>query len=345
MNNILLDVRDLSVSYETKAGAVQAVSKLSLQLPQGASVGIVGESGCGKTTLAKALIRLLPANGRIDEGAVFFGDEDLMRLSDRQIRKLRWREMAIVPQSAMNSLNPVYKVGEQLVETMRVREKMSKRAAWARARELFELVDMDPARLNDYPHQFSGGMKQRATIALAMTLSPRLIIADEPTTALDVLVEARILDLLRDLKEDYGLTLIYITHDLSVVARTCDLMAVMYAGQLVEFGPTQKVIKEPLHPYTMGLIAAVPQGSIHTWEPVTIPGSPPDLLDPPPACRFVDRCPFATEKCATERPVLQEYSAGHWAACHYADKADEIRDEAQKPGTWERSAAGKVEAV
>ncbi len=345
MSNILLDIQQLSVTYETARGPVQAVSELSLQLPRGVSIGIVGESGCGKTTLAKALIRLLPTNGRISGGAINFDGVDIARLSPAKLRNMRWREIAMVPQSAMNSLNPVYQVGAQLVETMVVREGMAKNAAWKRAGELFEMVGINPSRLHDYPHQFSGGMKQRATIALAMALSPRLIIADEPTTALDVLVEARILDLLRDLKETYGLTIIYITHDLSVVARTCDLMGVMYAGKLVEFGPTQQVIRQPLHPYTMGLIAAVPKGDIRDWEPVAIPGSPPELIHPPEGCRFMHRCPFATATCSVDVPALAEGAPGHWAACHYLHQAEQMREDARIPLTWSRSLAGAVEAI
>ena len=345
MSDILLDIQELSVTYDTVRGPVQAVSELSLQLPRGASIGIVGESGCGKTTLAKALIRLLPANGKISGGSIRFDGVNIARLSPAELRDMRWREIAMVPQSAMNSLNPVYQVGAQLVETMVVRQRMAKSAAWERAGELFKMVGIDPGRLHDYPHQFSGGMKQRATIALAMTLSPKLIIADEPTTALDVLVEARILNLLRDLKQTHGLTLIYITHDLSVVARTCDLMGVMYAGKLVEFGPTEQVIRRPLHPYTMGLIAAVPKGSIRGWEPVTIPGSPPELIHKLEGCRFVQRCPFATARCAVDTPALAEGATGHWAACHYLDQAEQMREDARIPLTWARSRAGALEAI
>lgn len=345
MSEILLELQELSVTYDTRHGPVQAVSELSLQLPRGASIGIVGESGCGKTTLAKALIRLLPQNGEITGGAIRFEGVDILGLSAAELRNLRWREIAMVPQSAMNSLNPVYQVGAQLVETMIVREGTPKPVAWQRAAGLFQMVGIEPGRLHDYPHQFSGGMKQRATIALAMALSPKLIIADEPTTALDVLVESRILNLLRELKEKQGLTLIYITHDLSVVARTCDLMGVMYAGKLVELGPTHDVIRKPLHPYTMGLIAAVPKGSVRAWEPVTIPGSPPDLRHAPEGCRFVARCPFATAHCASVSPALTEGAARHWAACHYLEHAEQMREEARMPLTWTRSMAGGLEAV
>jgi oligopeptide/dipeptide ABC transporter ATP-binding protein len=340
---MLLDIKELSVSYKIPRGQVRAVSDLSMRIPAGVSVGIVGESGCGKTTLAKALTRLLPDNGRIEGGQVLFDGRDLTSLSEKQMREIRWRDISIVPQSAMNSLNPVYRVGDQLIETMVVREGAGRRAARARAAELFEMVGIDPVRLQDYPHQFSGGMKQRATIAMAMALSPRLIIADEPTTALDVLVEGRILELLQRLKEEHSLTIIYITHDLSVVARTCDYMGVMYAAKLVEFGPTRQVIQAPRHPYTMGLIAAVPKGNVQHWEPVSIPGSPPDLLQPPPACRFAERCPFATETCTTVYPDLLPYEEAHLAACHYAAEAHTMRSEAELPQLWQRSRAGQVE--
>ena len=342
---VLLEISNLSVSYGTSRGRVAALSDLSMVIPSGSAVGVVGESGCGKTTLAKALLHLLPPNGRLDQGQVFFQGKELTGLSEAEMREVRWREIAMVPQSAMNSLNPVYRVGDQLVETMMVREGTKRKRAWKRAAQLFEMVGIEVSRLRDFPHQFSGGMKQRATIALAMSLSPRLIIADEPTTALDVLVEARILELLRGLKEELGLTLIYITHDLSVVARTCDLLAVMYAGELVEFGPTQRVLREPFHPYTMGLVGAVPRTTALEWEPVSIPGAPPELLVVPEACRFVERCPFAANRCVREPTRLISCAESHQVACHYADRADEMRQEALSPEIWERSLAGRAEVT
>jgi peptide/nickel transport system ATP-binding protein len=339
-----LEIAGLSVSYSMPRGRVQAVSNLSMSVPAGAAVGLVGESGCGKTTLIKALMRLLPPNGRIDQGQILFNGRDLTRLSDAELRQVRWREIALVPQSAMNSLNPVHRVGDPLVETMMVREGMSREAAWARAGELFEMVGIEPKRLRDYPHQFSGGMKQRAVIALAMVLSPKLIIADEPTTALDVLVEARILDLLGRLEKERGLTLIYITHNLSVVARTCNLTGVIYAGELVEYGPTARLINEPRHPYTMGLIASIPKGHVKQWNPVSIPGAPPDLLTPPVGCRFKERCPFATAVC-DKHPELRPADANHLVACHHADQASRLWPQAQSPETWKCSSAGMREAA
>ena len=345
MAEALLQIVDLSVSYRTRRGAVEALSDLSMTVPAGAAVGIVGESGCGKTTLAKALLRLLPSNGQIDHGQVYFGGKDLALLSKREMRGVRWRDIAMVPQSAMNSLNPVYKVGAQLVETMVVRQGLRRQQARQRAAQLFQMVGIEVERLGDYPHQFSGGMKQRATIALAMALSPQLIIADEPTTALDVLVEARILELLGTLRQEYGLTLIYITHDLSVVARTCDFVGVMYAGELVEYGPTRRVLEEPFHPYTMGLIGAVPRAGASKREPVSIPGAPPGFLKQIPFCRFAERCPFAEERCRKEHPQLFACGPNHQAACHFAEGAVDMRQEARSPATWRRSEAGKVEVL
>ena len=339
----LLSLEGVSVSYSTISGEIGAVSNVTLGIPEGVAIGFVGESGCGKTTLAKAIIRLLPPNGRIVAGRIYFDGKDLAALPDRELREIRGRDIAMVPQSAMNSLNPVYRVEAQLVETMVVRGGMGRKDARLRAKDLFQMVGINPARLQDYPHQFSGGMKQRATIALAMALTPRLIIADEPTTALDVLVEARILTLLQRLKEDHGLTLIYITHDLSVVSRTCGLMGVMYAGEFVEVGPTWNVVNEPRHPYTMGLIAAVPRGDDRRWNPVSIPGSPPLLLSPPPGCRFAERCPFAEKKCFDEHPALRPVGRTHLAACHFADRADEFLDRARLTDVWRLSLVAQQE--
>lgn len=339
----LLSLEGVSVSYSTLSGAIGAVSNVTLNIAEGVAIGVVGESGCGKTTLAKAIIRLLPPNGRVMSGRILYGGRDLISLPNRELREIRGREIAMVPQSAMNSLNPVQRVGDQLVETMVVRGGFGRKEARSRAMDLFEMVGISRTRLQDYPHQFSGGMRQRATIALAMTLEPRVMIADEPTTALDVLVEARILTLLQKLKEDHKLTLIYITHDLSVVSRTCGQMGVMYAGEFVEIGPTWNVINAPRHPYTMGLIAAVPRGEDRQWKPVSIPGSPPLLLSPPPGCRFAERCPFAEQRCFQEHPALRPVGESHLSACHFAERADEFLSRARLPDVWELSQVAQQE--
>ncbi len=336
----LLQIVDLAVAYRLARGRVRAVAGVTATLEAGQSLGLVGESGCGKTTLAKSIIRLLPPYAEIEAGQILFEGRDIVRMSAGEVRKVRWREIAMVPQSAMNALDPVYRVGDQIVETIAAQDGDTTRAAaWQRAEELFETVNIDPSRLRDYPHQFSGGMKQRAAIALALALRPKLIIADEPTTALDVLVQARILGLLKRLRAELGLSFIYITHDLSVVARTCDVIGVMYAGKLIEVGPTAQVLNEPRHPYTMGLVSAVPRGDLKQWSPVSIPGAPPDLVAPPAGCRFAARCPFSAEICVADEPPLIPAGPGRLSACHFADRADELWPLAQRPETWEAALA------
>ena len=335
MAETLLSIRDLSIAYEVGSKDVVAVSGASFDVPQGAIVGLVGESGCGKTTMARALTRVIADNARIDGGAMHFDGQDLAALSERDMNALRWRDISFIPQSAMNSLDPVYRVEYQIIEVLRDRGGMRKAQARARAVELFEMVGIDPGRLRDFPHQFSGGMRQRAAIALALALNPKLVVADEPVTALDVIIQRQILDQLRGLQRELGLSVIMVTHDISVVAYICDRTVVMYAGKVVENCDTATLLNEPLHPYTMGLKNAFPDlQSAGTGVLTPIAGSPPDLIDPPKGCRFAARCPFATDLCRNTEPALTEAAPDHHVACHRASEAAVLRETAKDPATW-----------
>jgi len=334
----ILSIQDLTVHYRTDRGPVQAVDGASFDVPSGAVVGLVGESGCGKTTAARAITGVIPGNATIVGGRILFEGRDLAGLSHRQMVPIRWREIAFIPQSAMNSLDPVYRVGSQVMEVLVDRGGLGRAEARARAAELFEMVGLDPSRLRDFPHQFSGGMRQRAAIALALALEPKLIIADEPVTALDVVVQRQVLDVFKELQERLGVSVILVTHDISVVAYTCDQVVVMYAGQVVESGPVGSVLSSSFHPYTMGLYNAFPDLLRSGGTLVPIDGSPPDLMHPPPGCRFRERCPFALDKC-TEKPAMATVGPDHFAGCWRAGEAGTLRKKAEDPATWERQPA------
>ena len=334
----ILSIRGLQVHYRTDRGVIRAVDGASFDVPAGAVVGLVGESGCGKTTAARAITGVIPANASVVGGEVVYDGRDLAGLSHRKMAPLRWREIAFIPQSAMNSLDPVYRVGAQVLEVLVDRGGYDRKRANARAAELFQMVGLDVKRLRDYPHQFSGGMRQRAAIALALALEPRLIIADEPVTALDVVVQRQVLDLFKALQRRLGLSVILVTHDISVVAYVCDQVVVMYAGKIVESGPVEAVLTRPSHPYTMGLYNAFPDLQRSGGRLVPIDGSPPDLIDPPKSCRFQARCPFQQPRCDAP-PDLEPVGDGHYAACWRADDAAELRRLAESPATWERSPA------
>ncbi len=331
----LLEIDNLSVRYHTVHGSVHAVRGVTLAVARGQAVGLVGESGCGKTTLARALIGVLPRNAAVTGGAVRFDGTDLLTLSADAQNAYRWRRIAMVPQAAMDSLDPVYRVGDQLVETMRLRGGLSGAQARERAERLLKMVGLEPDRLRLYPHELSGGMKQRVVIAMALALEPHLVIADEPVTALDVIVQHQVLRTLRELQETLHLSLLLITHDISVVADLCDEVAVMYAGRIVETGSVREVFASPRHPYTMGLRNAFPSLRARTASLVPIEGYPPDLAQPPEGCAFAPRCPFAVERCWTEDPVLLTAS-GRSAACHRAAEAEVLR--AQAPQAFARVA-------
>ncbi len=331
----LLEIRGFSVHYRTPQGAVRAVDGASFAVPRGELVGLVGESGCGKTTVARAVMGVMPRSAETLGGPVLFDGRDLLAMTPRERRALRWRRMAFIPQTAMSALDPVYRVGRQIEEVLVERGGQSRPAARARAAELFGMVGIDTKRLDDYPHQFSGGMKQRASIAMALALEPRLVLADEPVTALDVIVQRQVLDLLKALQRRLGLSVVLVTHDISVVAYACDRVVVMYAGQVVEAGPVAEVLEHPRHPYTMGLTNAFPDLERAGGVLVPIEGSPPSLIDPPRGCRFAPRCPFAQPRCHAEPPPMQDGPAAA-AACWRADEAATLRLAAREPATWQR---------
>lgn len=317
-SDVLLRVEDLTMHFRVGPGWVRAVDGVSFELRRGQTLGIVGESGCGKTSLGYTLMRLQPQNGRIIRGAIHFDGTDLVRLPDDDLRALRWTRFAMIFQNAMSALNPVFRVGDQIVDAIRHHTGVSRDAARERAGELFELVGLSRARLRGYPHEFSGGMKQRAMIALALACRPSLVIADEPTTALDVVAQGQVLREIRRLQRELDLAMIFVSHDISVVAEVCDFVAVMYAGELVEYGPTTVVLTQARHPYTIALLRSFPtiHGPIRPL--VSVPGSPPDLVQPPSGCRFHPRCPYAQPVCAQDAPPLAGPS-GSWARCHFAD--------------------------
>lgn len=332
----LLEVNDLKIYYKTSRGISKAVDGVSFAVDQGRSLGLVGESGCGKSTLVKGIIRVLAGNGVIAGGSVNFDGNDLTKMADSHIRQVRWRDLSLIPQAAMDSLNPVYPVIDSFLEILMLKGKLSRADAIQRAQELFTMVGLDTKRLRYYPHEFSGGMKQRAMIALALALSPKLVIADEPVTALDVIVQNQVLRVLKNLKKELGLTLVMITHDISVVAETCDDVAVMYAGKIIELGPVSRVLKHSMHPYTMGLANAFPNLKKTESTLISIEGSPPDLVDPPKGCRFAARCPFQIEACAQEEPSLVSVGDRHFAACHRLDEIAVLQEKAKEVDTWRK---------
>ncbi|HSL77681.1 MAG TPA: ABC transporter ATP-binding protein [Candidatus Limnocylindrales bacterium] len=311
----LLVVDDLRTHFAVRSGTVKAVDGVSFRLDHGEALGIAGESGCGKTTTALSLVRILPANAKIVSGSISLMGIDLVPKTENALRRYRWREISIVFQGAMNALNPVRRIRDQIAEPIEERLGESPKAARKRAGDLLELVGLPRKRGDAYPHQLSGGMRQRAMIAMALACDPAIVIGDEPTTALDVMVQAQILELLEQLRQKLGLSLILITHDLSVIAETCDRVMVMYAGRVAEEGPVDEVFRRPRHPYTQKLMAAFPNIHADRRTLDVIPGSPPDLREPPPGCRFAPRCPFAMAVCREVVPPETSFS-GVRVACH-----------------------------
>ena len=313
----LIEIEGLVVEYPVADGSVRAVDAVSLAIYPGEIVGLAGESGCGKSTVAHSLLRILKPPGHITGGRVLFRDQDVLALAPSKLRKFRWRNVSIVFQSAMNSLNPVMRISDQFVDMFKAHERIRKAEALGRAGELMELVGIDRARLRSYPHELSGGMRQRVVIAMALALNPELLIMDEPTTALDVVVQREILREIETLQRELGFAVLFITHDLSLLVEFSDRIAVMYAGKIVELAPARGLFERPLHPYTVGLMQSFPPLSGERRRLLGIPGSPPDLREPPSGCRFHPRCPRAEKKCSSDEPRLVAHGTGELVACHF----------------------------
>ncbi|MCM8750038.1 ABC transporter ATP-binding protein [Thermomicrobiaceae bacterium CFH 74404] len=312
----VLRVEDLRVYYHTEAGPVKAVNGVSFALKPGERFGLVGESGSGKSTIALALLRLIRPPGRIEGGAIYLDGVNLVTLDEEEMRRLRLARISLVAQGAMNSLNPVKRIGEQIELALRDHGVQMSRIEFDRyVAELLQRVGLRPEVAKMFPHELSGGMKQRVCTAIAISLEPQVIVADEPTSALDVVVQWQVIDTLRRVQEELGAAVILIGHDMGLMAQTVDRIGVMYAGKLVEIAPTRELFREPLHPYTQLLIASLPSLD-GKGELRGIPGLPPSLLNPPPGCPFHPRCPFVMERCRVEEPVLREVLPGHWVACH-----------------------------
>jgi len=317
----LLDIRGLKTWFKTDDGMVRAVDGVDLHIDRGETLGVVGESGCGKTVTARSVLKLIDMPpGRFEAGQILWQGRDLIPLDEAEMNKIRAREIAIIFQEPMTSLNPVYTVGEQIAEVIELHQKLTRKQAMASAAEMLKLVNIPnpERRVNDYPHQFSGGMRQRVMIAMALSCQPRLLIADEPTTALDVTIQAQILELMQEMKERFGMAIMLITHAMGVVAETCQRVVVMYAGKVVEEAPVTELFGNPRHPYTQGLIRSIPRVDRSAGRQArleSIPGTVPSLLDPPSGCRFAARCRFAMPDCTRAVPPLKEVGPGHKVAC------------------------------
>jgi oligopeptide/dipeptide ABC transporter ATP-binding protein len=316
----ILEVRDLTTYFRLGVGDVKAVRGVSFTVEPGESLGLAGESGCGKTTAALSILKLLPENGRIVSGEVLFDGRNLAKRTEYGMSKVRWKEISIIFQGAMNALNPVRETGKQIAEPIQLHEGLSETKAMVRVRELFDLVGISQKRVMDFPHQLSGGMRQRAMIAMALACNPKMVIGDEPTTALDVMVQAQILDLIARLRAELDLSFILISHDLSVMAETCDKGVIMYAGEVMESGTATHIFTNPQHPYTRQLIKAFP--NIHERREMvsSIPGDPPNLVNPPQGCGFEPRCDVRLPSCATHHPEMIEVEPGHFVRCVLAQK-------------------------
>jgi peptide/nickel transport system ATP-binding protein len=322
-NDSLLEIEKLQTHFFTDRGVARAVDGVSFDVPRGQTVALVGESGCGKTVTALSIMRLVPdPPGKIVNGKVTFQGRDLLGLTEREMRSVRGKEIAMIFQEPMTSLNPVFRVGAQVAEAIILHQKVSKREARKRTVELLDKVGIPEAeqRADEYPHQMSGGMCQRVMIAMALSCNPSLLIADEPTTALDVTIQAQILALLRELQQEFHMSILLITHDLGIVAETADNVAVMYASKIVEWAPCTDLFREPLHPYTVGLFRSLPRLEGERKRLLVIPGTVPSPLDFPSGCKFHPRCPIAADKCATDEPELMDAADGRLAACWFAGK-------------------------
>ncbi len=312
----ILEIKDLQVQYHTEDGTVYALNHVDLELDDGETLGLVGETGAGKTTLAKSIMRLIPnPPGRIEGGVIEFEGRDLLTASGAEMRAVRGNQISMIFQDPMSSLNPVVRVGEQIAEVIRVHEKYTKKEAEEKAMEMLETVGIPAERAGDFPHQFSGGMKQRVVIAIALACNPKVLIADEPTTALDVTIQAQVLEMMRRLKDKYHTATLLITHDLGVVAQMCEKVAIIYAGEVVESGTVLDIYKHTLHPYTEGLLGAIPQVHLHVHRLNPIDGLMPDPTVQRTGCPFADRCKYAFERCSTEHPRFMDAGNGHKVRC------------------------------
>ena len=317
MSENLLEIKDLAVEYRTDDAVVYAANGISLQLKKGESLGLVGETGAGKTTIAKSIMRILPIPPAVvPNGEIYFEGENLLGLHERDRRKIRGNKIAMIFQDPMTALNPIETVGYQIAETIKQHNKINKKEATKRACDMLEMVGIPSDRFNEYPHQFSGGMKQCVVIAMALACNPELLLADEPTTALDVTIQAQVLEMMQTLKDKLGTSVILITHDLGVVADFCDSVAVVYAGEIVEYGTVEHIFENPSHPYTIGLFESIPiiGSTRHRLKPIK--GLMPDPTNLPKGCKFADRCPFAGEKCTEAPPPVEEIEPGHTIRCY-----------------------------
>lgn len=316
MSKELLNIKDLSIHYITEDGDVKAVNGLNIKLNKGETLGLVGETGAGKTTTALGVMRLVPnPPGKIVKGEIIFDNTDLLQVSEDEMRTIRGNKISMIFQDPMTSLNPVMTVGEQIAEVIEIHQDVNKEEASKKAAEMLELVGIPGARKNDYPHQFSGGMKQRVVIAIALACNPELLIADEPTTALDVTIQAQVLDMMNNLKNEFGTSMMLITHDLGVVAQVCDKVAIMYGGEIIEAGPIQDIFENTRHPYTKGLFGSIPNLEEEVKRLSPIKGLMPDPTDLPSGCKFHPRCPHAAKICAEQIPAATETESGHMVRC------------------------------
>ena len=319
MDNKLLEIKHLTIEFDTSEGVVHAVNDVSFDIGAGETLGLVGETGAGKTTTALGILRLISTPpGKYCGGEIIYNGQNILGMSDAEIRSIRGREISMIFQDPMTALNPIMTVADQIAEVIHLHEDCGKKAALEKAGALLAKVGIPASRGSEYPHQFSGGMKQRVVIAMALACSPRLLLADEPTTALDVTIQAQILEMIRALKDEYGTSMLLITHDLGIVAETCDRVAIMYAGQIVEYGDLPAIFDHTAHPYTQGLFGSIPRLDIDVDELSPIQGLMPDPANLPTGCKFHPRCPYATEMCAQQEPELTQLGENHWSRCFKA---------------------------
>lgn len=311
----LLEIKDLTIHFQTEDGDVQAVNGISLSIEPGQTLGLVGETGAGKTTTALGILRLVPEPGKILSGSIQYKDQDILKLSEKEVQDLRGNEISMIFQDPMTALNPVMTVGDQIAEVILRHQDCSKTEAQQRMMEMLDKVGISSDRAGDYPHQFSGGMKQRIIIAIALACNPKLLLADEPTTALDVTIQAQVMRMVNELKREFGTSMLLITHDLGIVAESCDIVAIMYAGEIVEYGSLEDIFDHTAHPYTQGLFGSIPRLDMDTDRLQPIQGLMPDPINLPGGCSFHPRCPYATKECAEQNPRHQEITPGHLVKC------------------------------